>query len=137
MSDSDTPTVPPNATSNPPAGPVAKDLAEALLEQSQSLQALIEGFEDFTKTTFPGSIKGIHTGIAAGFQGIDARIDELDAKIDTVTERHEKRMDWLEENFGHLAADVGELARHVEALAEDIERMKIERSSNERSTQSS
>jgi len=137
MSDNDKPTLPPGASQPPDSAPAAQELAKAVVDQSQSMQSLINAFEDFTKKIFPGSIRGIHKGIGDGFKSIHDRVDDMNVKIDAVAEKYDRRIGWLEENFGELAADVGELARHVEALAEDIEKMKIERSSDGRSHQPS
>lgn len=137
MSDNDKPTLPPGESQPPESGPATRELAQAVLDQSQSMQSLISAFEDFTTKTFPGSVRGIHSGIAEGFKSLEARVDDINVKIDTVAEKYDRRIGWLEESFGSLAADVGELARHVEALAEDIEKMKIERSSDGRSAEPS
>jgi len=137
MSDNDKPTTPPGASYPPDSVPAAQELATAVVDQSQSMQSLINAFEDFTNKIFPGSVKGIHKGIADGFKSLQDRVDDMNVKIDTVAEKYDRRIGWLEENFGELAADVGELARHVEALAEDIEKMKIERSSDGRPHQPS
>lgn len=126
---SDKPTVPPGSL---PPEPIMKDLAEASVDQAQSIQALLEAFDDFTVKVFPGSIRGIHQGIAAGFKAIDVRIDEVHAKFDTFVEKYDRRLDRVERDIGALTADIGALTadigkldRRMGSLAQEIDRVKI------------